>query len=242
LGLLAVSIAYYCSFFVPLESDIYQDVRGGRRSRLLIPHGFRFGWDGPNTRMLEVWLGPLKPEWRHLTTEFMLLGDWRDGDERVNKHNLIFFDVLPVILGRLPHDDARRQVLQCLTDPTNLLRIHQCLLLVCVHELGFPEGLDATTWWEKHSWLFIREGDPKQASRIVWGWIDRIPVERWTNRMRRWIRAAEHQQGGSWGGDPAFGPAYDDLNESLDRVKASVDPKLGVNRIAWWTTPAHSIP
>jgi hypothetical protein len=110
---IALFVVYYLSFFFPWESSWLQDLRGGRRGIRIEPWGCAFGEAGPNTRLLEETLGPLEPEWRHQCIRSMLLGDWRDGNERVDSRSIIRYDYLPDILAMLPHDGARRQVLRC---------------------------------------------------------------------------------------------------------------------------------
>jgi len=224
---------YYLTFFFPLERHGLQDLHGGRSGFEIFPHRFRFGYVGPNTRLLEHRLGSLEAQWQERGTQFMLLSTWRDGDERVNCRNLIFSEELPAILEQLPTDEARQEVLTCLTDSTNLMRIHQGLLLTCLKELGYPPGMDAQTWWDKHSWVFQRERDPVRAVKITWGWTERLPENSNRIAITRQLRAVYYQERGIWGGDVAFGEAVINL-QGARNVGNNNDLELGVNRIVWW--------
>lgn len=229
----AVIFYYYLTFAFPLERHRLQDVHGGRIGWQIEPHGFRFGYAGPNTRLLEKELGPLDAQWQDSGITFMLLATWRDGNERVNCHNLIFSSRLPAILERLPTDAARRRVLACLTDSTNLLRIHQGFLLTCLDELGYPPGMNAQTWWDRHEWIFEREQDAGRAVRTVWGWSSRWPEEtNWTIVSQ--LHGVNFQQRGTWGGDADFGEEFQEFDDRMRRDGDKNDARLGVNRIVWW--------
>jgi hypothetical protein len=224
LSLGAVTFVYYLTFYFCSEPHTLQDLHGGRQAWEILPHSFTFAHAGPNTRLLEQWLGPLEPQWQYL--------------DHVNGRNLIFSARLPAILDLLPDDEARRQVLMSLTDSTNLLRFHQGLLLTCVHELGYPPGMDAHSWWDKHVWVFQRERDPARAVRIAWGWQARLPADAIINNVAISIQLSGiHCQQGDirGGGDLEFGLEYVKF-DLAQRYKSNNhdNPDLGVNRIVWW--------
>jgi hypothetical protein len=225
---------YYLTFFIPLERHCLQDVHGGRTGWELRPQGFRFGHAGPNTRLLERQLGPLEAQWRHSCINFILLATFRDGNERVNSRNLIFSPDLPAILEKLPTDAAREQVLICLTDPTNLLRIHQGLLLTCLKEMGYPPGMNPLSWWDKHAWVFHRERDPAEAVKVIWGWTTRLPEDRDSIAITQQLSAVHYQEQGTWGGDGALGEEFLKFEEVMAHNGKKPDSGLGMNRIEWW--------
>jgi len=233
--------------FVPLDGTYIQDVRGGRDGMQFA--GIRVGWSGPNTDLLEHCLGPLQPEWRH---RCCLSPYIKDGNERVNSRSIIGSDFLPELLAMLPHDEARRQVLTCLTDSGNLARVHQGLLLTCLYTLGYPPGHDASSWWEHHAPLFQSKDDPDAAVRLVWAWCERAASYDsgkdgdWSNRdsweIQRQLRAARYQETGSWGGDFDFGDSYQlflvQNNLLGGRNTKPPIPDLGVDKVIWWPVEA----
>lgn len=245
-ALAAIPLLFHLQLHVPVESDWLQDVRRGRVGVRVTP-GFRFGRDGPNTALLQEYVGPLPAEWRHRCVRSMLLCDWRDGNERVNSRSLIHRDDLAAVLAMLPDRDARKQVVGCLTDSGNLLRVHQGLLLTCLKVLGHPAGHDARSWWRAHAWVFVREADPERAA----GW-----VQGWTDRARRFgrawiqdtyyeqygqigdqIRATQYQEWGAWGGDRVFAEAFN--GRPLKRLQGlAVEWPPG--SVLWW--PDYRMP
>lgn len=216
-------------------------MRGGRQGVELTP-GLRFGRVGPNTALLESYLGPLPAKWRHRAIRSMLIGDWRDGNERVNSRSLIHASHLESVLARLPDREARVQVLRCLTDTDNLLRVHQGLLLTCLDALGYPVGLDAVSWWAAHRWAFVVEPDPERAARICQGWTDQAREllrartsdlhEPAFSELALQIGACKDQEQGSWGGDAAFGAAFQRIRARLSQPDEPA-PELG-GSITWW--------
>jgi hypothetical protein len=229
-----VPLACYVALLLPLESNYLMDTRGGRLAVELLPWHVRFGGDGPNTRLLASYLGPTPPQWRHADVRSMLLRKWRDGNERVHRRSIIFRSDLSAILSRLPPDEARAQVLRCATDPDNLLRVHQGLLLVCLNEWGYPPGHDAKSWWARHGPLFRQEYDAGAAVRTVAGWTDALEKRSdQTEAVRSQLRAARYQEHGNWGGDAAFGEAFCELS---DRADGRPIPELvgGLAAVDWW--------
>jgi hypothetical protein len=217
--------------FIPLDGDYIQDVRGARGG--VDFSGMRFGWKGENTALLESHLGPIQPQWKHSCS---LSFGVRDGNERVDSRSIIQQEFLGDLLALLRDDEARRMVLKCVTDPTNLLRVHQGLLLVCVYQWGYPPGHDAASWWTKHRWVFYAERDPHQAWRVMWGWREKIEA---ASRDHEWpissqLHAAYDQEGGAWGGDRKLGELFD--REPFWRLSPQ-RPKvqnLGVDQLDWW--------
>ncbi|HVJ80203.1 MAG TPA: hypothetical protein VNC50_03950, partial [Planctomycetia bacterium] len=214
----ALTTAYFLFILIPLWRYPLLDLRGGRRGFESLPGRFRFVTDGPNTALLEAWLGPLNPDWRNTNTRNGLLDTFNDGGYvRVNRFNLIFLESLPKALERLPDDSARRRVLACLTDSSNLLRTHQSLLLACLVEIGFPPGTDSDSWWAKHAWVFRQERDPVRAARDAWGWRERIPSQPDRNDIRLLIRAVTFQELFGLGGNESFGEAHHNLVRTIKR-------------------------
>ncbi len=212
--------------------------------------GLNFGWPGPNTAMLQEQLGPIRDEWRHLAS----LRVARDGNERVNCTSLIYDSDLRKILAKLPNDAARKQVLQCLTDSRNYMRVHQGLLLTCVYVLDYPPGFDKERWWNRHGEFFTREHNPKVAIQKLWGMAEATesfapghddagsPYEQFS-RIAHQRRAAEYQITGAWGGDDEFGLLNEEMF-ALQFVKAQRDShradynwavsEFRLTPVAWW--------
>ena len=196
-------LAFQVYVHVPWKRWSLRDDHRGRRG-VLVCGGLRFGNPGPNTALLEALLGPRQPEWRVCSL--------RDGDERVHNRNPVMDPLFPEILAVLPHDEARRQVARCLIEPSNLARVHQGMLLVCLWELGYPEGVAPETWWDVHGQAFEIAQDPDVAVRRVWGWREAATELAATHLRLGWfvrpqLHAVEHQELGSRGGDPEFAEA-----------------------------------
>jgi hypothetical protein len=226
-----VPLLYFGSFLVPWESRYIADTRGGRHGVRVLPWDARFGRDGSNTALLTSYLGPLEPDWQHAAIRSMLFGMWRDGDERVHTRGLIFRPYLADALAMLPTNDARVQVLGCLTDPDNLLRVHHGLLLACLWEWGYPQGYNAEGWWRRHQHLFRREQDASAAARLAAGWTEQIRRNKDLGvAIYPQFRAARYQEQGSWGGDHDFGDAYAELGSGS---------KTGIPEVVWWTSLAR---
>lgn len=215
--------------YIPfLERWALFDDRGGREGTLLSP-SLRFGHAGPNTALLESHLGPLEPNWWRSAPRFPHI---RDGNERVDSRSMIRSANLPAILAMLPSDAARRQVLACLTDPDNRLRVHQGLLLACLKRLGYPAGYDAQNWWTAHEPVFIREPDPHQAVRIVYGWLEevnRLPTGG-SREIASQTMATQYHVRGSWGRVYDFGLAYGDLRDAPRQTREA----LPTGKVIWW--------
>ena len=229
---LAVPIPF--QFFSCIEiCSLFDDV-GGRSGWVITP-GLKFGKDGPNTLLLESYLGPLKPNWWYQASHSPYI---RDGNERVQSRNVIRYEYFPEILAMLPDDDARRTVIEALTDTENRLRVHQGLLLVCLHVLKYPEGMNAGSWWMQHQQLFISEHDPSIAASMTQGWlqeIDRLFANDVPNTIGSQYRAARYQQRGSWGGHRDFGKVFLEM-EFGERKPDAHSAELG-RKVIWW--PEH---
>lgn len=229
-------IAYHIFLFYSMD-ELF-DTRGGRRGVRFWPTGLAFAQHGPNTRLLERSLGPLPPEWRHGWKSINpLFGSIRDGDERVHQYSVIFREYLPDALARLPSDAARKQVLHCLTEPKNLLRVHQGLLLVCLKDWGYPPGMDAVSWWERHRPLFRVECDARQAVLTVAGWTALL-MERpeLPNDIRSQARVAEYQEWRGWGADPEFRRTFIEMMGG-DLPFHGPHLRAGVKNVVWWHRP-----
>lgn len=244
------------SLILPSKSYSIMDVRGGREGILVLPLELRFGGDGPNTKLLEKHLGTLEPEWRQ---RFSLPRGSRGGYERVHSLSLIYSVSLPKILLRLPNTDARQQVLACLTDSKNLLRVHQGLLLAALEAKGYPDGYEAGSWWKKHQWFFVVEDSALRATYLTDGWarrfntyhesLERERSSRRSNELARQVSAAKRQEGISRGGEYAFreGRSYlktlqseyaELLNSGDPRIYNSVlgrlEEEFQNKKVVWW--------
>ena len=247
-ALASVPLLFHLHLHVPLTSDHWQDPHGGRVGVRLFPW-LDFGRDGPNTALLEQQLGSLPAEWRHRGPRSNLLWDCRDGNERVNSQSLIWREDYREILALLPNDEARRQVSACLTDTTNLARVHQGLLLTCLKSLGYPQGYDAQSWWAVHHRVFVRVEDPHHVARLVRGWTQSVqrldtasidetdPAGR--AQIRGQLRAVGYQESGRWGGDGGIREALWDM-EAQEARGESPWPSAGRPVVVWW--PEHRLP
>ena len=170
-----VSSLYCVYFFAPLESDKLLDLHGGRTSITVYP-GLCFHKRGVNTDLIEEYLGPRPPAWHFMHTRCadFWLGRWYDGADVVVGKSLIRRPYLPKVLGVLPDRQARRKVLGCITDPENILRAYQEHLLLRAWVLGFPRGLDESSWWQRHEWIFEPCDDPDRAARLVHGLLEKF--------------------------------------------------------------------
>ncbi len=74
----------------------------------------------------------------------------------------------------LPDDAARKTVIKALTDTENRLRVHQGLLLACLHDLKYPAGTDRNSWWLHHKEFFKSEHDPIVAASLTQGWLETL--------------------------------------------------------------------
>lgn len=206
--------------FLPIRGAGIQDLRGGYKGMMV--EGFQFMRPGANLRLLERYIDPQRPEWT-----------W-EGDERVLSKSIIWRESLPKALALLPHDAARRQVLQALTEPDNRMRVHQSMLLACLGHLGHSPGYTAETWWNAHEWAFRIERDPKQAAQAVQGWTAKVealqlPNDEVADEIRAQIRAARYQERGTKGGDREFSDAYMRLPS-----KGIAPFRMEHHTIAWW--------
>ncbi len=204
------------------------DDRGGREGTLLTP-GLRFGRSGRNTALLESYLGRLEPNWWVQAPRFPHI---RDGNERVYSRSMIRSENLPAILAMLPSDSARRQVLACLTDPENRLRVHQGLLLACLNRFGYPEGYDVERWWAAHEPAFVPERDPARAVRIAYGWLEEANrlSSSWSGELGGQLSATSYHVRGHWGRDHHFGVAYAELEAAPPSARRGL-PRV---RVVWW--------
>lgn len=226
-------LLYYGCMLVPLESHNHVDIVGGRWAVYLFPWGSRFGGDTANTLLLKSYLGPLPPRWQHASIRSALFSDWRDGNERVRKHNMIFQPRLPQMLTMLPNEEARIQVLRSATDPDNLMATHQTLLLTCLEEWGYPPGHDSASWWERHRHLFQQEYDPDVVARQVTGWSELLnEASATTSEVRSQLQAARYQETGRWGGIPEVARALHRLREG-EPYRGEVWNN-GLKEVAWW--------
>jgi hypothetical protein len=157
------------------------DIRAGRHGMRLFA-GATFARDGRNTSTIESYLGPQPPEWR---------GIGGHGDQFAKYHLLVVdtrwdyvehadLTELRNVLMVLPTEESRRQVVRCLTDPDNLLRAHQGLLLAFLYARGYPRSYadedPAKQWWNEYGKYFYQEHDAKQAVALVYGWANSVPL------------------------------------------------------------------
>lgn len=141
------------------------------RERWDFTPGFSFIKDGENTALIESYLGPHDPEWTSMSS---LSPHLFDGNDRVHSRNIIHSSYLKSMLELLPTEESRRKVLATLTDRKNHLRMHQSLLLVCLHEWGYPNGVDAESWWATNGAAFYSENDGYIATSLALDWRARI--------------------------------------------------------------------
>ncbi len=208
------------------------DDAGGRSAWAITP-GLRFGKDGPNTAILESHVGPLEPRWRFQAPHSPYI---RDGNERVQSRNIIRHESFPEVLVMLPNDDARRAVIEALTDTENRLRVHQSLLLTCLYDLSFPVGTDRNSWWSHHKHLFYPEHDPTIAASLTQDWLEKVRAIYSADDVPSMIRvqchAVHNQQHGAWGGHRDFGEAFARVAIGQNEPNARSRKPLG--HVVWW--------
>ncbi|KKK72880.1 hypothetical protein LCGC14_2899450, partial [marine sediment metagenome] len=234
---------YYLILLLPFETYGMLDFRSGRTgvdAVLVWEIGprLRYQRDGQNTAVLEDLSGRGTPAWRSagLSSTFFGLGSWMDGSDVTVQSALIGQPCLREVLNRLPDDRAKTQVLGCLTDPTNVARVHQEQLLLTLWLLGYPKGHDAVSWWQQHRDIFRSYPDEAVAARLVYGLHDRFrsvlgePSHSDSAHHHLWV-LHHHVRGSVIGGDPALAIAVmqrwvDDGGEAPEDAWA--------DRIAWW--------
>jgi len=237
---MGVFFVYAAWLAFPLDSSNFTDLCNGRTAVGVHPGGLLFARNGPNTRLIQKYFGERQAKWIWKNTRFHLLGKvWGEGD-RVDWKSVVFQSYLPEALSMLPSDEARTQVLGCVTDSGNLIRVHQGLLLACLKTFGYPKGYDSRTWWDEHKWVFVVERDPLTAARMVWGWLDATyvlapqrptPKAAWALQdIRTQQYAVESQQ--NWGTTNfSFAGAY----SALERDEGLRAQAPGVTqRVVWW--------
>ncbi|WP_372370608.1 hypothetical protein [Candidatus Uabimicrobium sp. HlEnr_7] len=164
------------------QGDYLQDVTRGREG--IRPIFFTtFIKNGPNTSLLNKYLGHAPPVWQHLCPGPGMLNQVSDGGERVESQSLLRREYLSKYLKLLPSEEARKQVLQCLSDSKNYLRFHQGLLLACLGEWHYPQNMDSHSWWEKHAIFFRREKNVRKAASMVLEWKEKVAN---SSRKKTW--------------------------------------------------------
>lgn len=221
------------------------DVQNGRYgTELRLHRSLHFARDGSNTNIIRHYVGSRPAQWLRQRP----LDGSRDGDDRVNSCSVVFKPFLTEILKLLPSDIVRRKVLECLTDSTNLARIHQGMILACLYAKGFPSGFNSESWWKMHASLFKPVHDPDQTALLCWRWCERSKrcIPGYANGASEPIeenkpvlsprKAAEFQQQSIWGGDEELYEAFEKLEKKLGspRVSEELKASLGVYQIAWW--------
>jgi len=249
------ALAWTCLFCLPLLAALADhgttmfDLSRGRKATAVVPCGLMLhGVDHPllglllfeqsgNRAILDEYLGPNSPCWVPISDPYNV----RSHVERIDHYSLVFDPELRRILSLLPSNEARRQVLTCLTDPHNLVRAHQGLLLKYLDVLGYPPGFDRESWWHRHADLFGRVNERKEAARLVWGWRARSdPYVPWSrdcpaswhiSRHHVAARRAEFDQPACRDG---FLEALAILDFELGGKTDRTGYNLGIDRIAWW--------
>lgn len=217
---------------LPLENSwLFDNARGGYGYE--VTPGMRFRHEGANTALLESYIGPIEPEWRHAAPHSPHV---RDGNERVQKINVIQRAYLPALLNMLPDDDARRTVIRTLTDTENRLRVHQSLLLSALYHFKYPPGTNRESWWAHHKEFFRPEHDSFLAASLTQDWAEKIAMihsdGEYPREVARQLSATRYQQQGTWGGHEDFGEAF----RSIEYGERQPDPgaREQAEKIIWW--------
>jgi hypothetical protein len=137
-----------------------------RSTRVEIRFGgdIKFNPKAPNAQLIESYLGPMEPHWS---------GGGGCNYPIVTRRTMPAFSpnfLLRDYLALLPDEPARRQVVACLTDPKNNLRMHQSTLLILLKIRGYPPGYDRMSWWAKHQGIFVSEPDLQRVVDTTLGW------------------------------------------------------------------------
>jgi hypothetical protein len=207
-------VLFYAYVLVARPHYSVFDLSHGDTGVLLDP-GLVFVRPGVNSQVIGDYLGACRPRHLVLGADFVVA---RDGNNRVDSRSLVFDPCLRDILKIFPTDASRRQVLSCLVDPDNRVRVHQNLLLAYLLEKHLPAGLSAQLWWNQHLDVFVRVASPVRAVEMTWGWCDDAeallhsepePSASFPVTMRQ-LRAARYQERGQWGGDRLFSAAHSD--------------------------------
>ncbi len=216
--------AAYLSFFFSLFGAS-RDLRIGMVARITSP-SLRFRVRSESSRVIRHYLGSRKPCWR----DNYPVG--HEVEDHVLTRSIVFEDELSEAIAMFPSLASRKQVLECLTEPQNLARAHQGLLVACIYCNGYPKDMSAEAWWKKHNQAFVVVTDPVIASAMVVGWRERgellIPMllgdsESKLRILRRQLHATIAQERGQGGSDL-------EIAELFLRGKV----KSNGTTIAWW--------
>lgn len=164
----ALPILYLFSFFNTNSQFGHRKSYDLRTTRVEIRFAggdIKFRPEAPNAQLIESYLGPMEPHWS---------GGGRCDVPKINRYTMPAFSpnvLLHDYMGLLPDEAARRQVLSCLTDPDNHLRMHQALLLAVLKYRGYPPEYDRDSWWVKHQDIFVIEPDPQRARDMTYMWM-----------------------------------------------------------------------
>lgn len=142
------------------NGNVLIDTQTGRFGLTYTP-GMRYEWSGPNTGLIEQYAPHLKPVWLSRPIRYRAL---------VAERSILFRSDLKSLLRCLPHDAARRSVVNAIATDANCARRHQAMLLVCLNfayerRLADPEAL-----WKQHARCFAIYRDPHEAAKAVYGW------------------------------------------------------------------------
>ena len=206
------------------------DVRGGRNG---LCYCFFDSWNeidisfarpGKNTELIEKYLGRVEPAWRMIRSQSLPRG----GSYFHRKSLFLWFDFQEG-LKVLPNEDTRKQVMVCICEPENMMRIHQGLLWVAITVYGYPKGIDAEKWWHQHGHNFRIERDAAIAVQQVQGWTyaieqhwraDNTPLNKQHSWMHSALSVAKKQEMRSYygRGDDAFALAIRNSNIDFDKI------------------------
>ncbi len=149
------------------SGNVLIDTQTGRIGITYAP-GMRYEWSGPNTGLIQRYAPQLEPVWRARPIGYRAL---------VAERSVLFRPQFESVLQCLPHDEARRRVVNAIATDANCARWHQAMLLLCLNVAHEQRLADSEALWQAHAHCFAIGRDPHEAAKAVYGW--RLACRAW---------------------------------------------------------------